>query len=148
MRRVAYERVIEEEAERQAREVEKTRYRYNELMTLSYEQAMGWLENAQSSDFRPQDVIQIIKVHMDYLKAFETTETPREEVTWTEEEEAELTQIIREIEAEEKRKRTSIKTQAKTRVRRSPQTGRLDLSDARSYRPLIVCSMIRTTSSP
>src|SRR5215208_1278986 len=33
LRRNAYERVIEEEAERQAREVEKVRGRYNELMT-------------------------------------------------------------------------------------------------------------------
>ena len=31
LRREAYERVIEEEAERQAREAERTRYRYNEL---------------------------------------------------------------------------------------------------------------------
>src|SRR5215208_4819166 len=42
LRREAYERVIEEEAERQAREVEKTRYRYNELMTMAYVQAMEW----------------------------------------------------------------------------------------------------------
>jgi hypothetical protein len=73
--------VIVEEAERQAREAERTRYRYNELMTLSYERAMEWLENAQSSDFRPQDVIQSIRFHMDAVKAFEATETPREEVT-------------------------------------------------------------------
>ena len=95
------EKAIEEEAERQAREVERTRYRFNELMALSFEGAMEWFEHAQPSDLRAQDVIGIIKVHMDYLKAFETTETPREEVTWTEEEEAELTQIIREIDAEE-----------------------------------------------
>jgi hypothetical protein len=101
MRREAYERVIEEEAERQAREVERMRYHYNELMTVTYDRAMEWLENAQPSDFRPSDVIQIIRLHQDAVKAFEATETPREEVTWTEEEVAELTQVIREIEAEE-----------------------------------------------
>src|SRR5215207_831150 len=40
LRREAYERAIEEEAARQAREVEKVRGHYNELMTLSYERAM------------------------------------------------------------------------------------------------------------
>src|SRR5215204_4405362 len=52
VRREAYERAVEEEAERQAREVEKVRGRYNELLTLGYERAMEWLENAQPSDFR------------------------------------------------------------------------------------------------
>ena len=94
------EKAIEAEAEMQARDAERTRYRYNELMTLGYERAMEWLENAQPSDFRPQDVIQIIRLHMDAVKVFEVTEKPNEEVTWTEEEAAELTQIIREIEAE------------------------------------------------
>src|SRR5215208_625539 len=50
LRRDAYERAIEEEAARQAREVEKVRGHYNELMTLSYERAMEWLEEAQPSD--------------------------------------------------------------------------------------------------
>jgi hypothetical protein len=94
------EKAIEEEAERQAREAERTRYRYNELMTCGYLAAMEWLENAQPSDFRPSDIIQITRLHMDSIKAFEATQTPREEVTWTAEEEAELTQIIREIDAE------------------------------------------------
>ena len=101
MRERSIEKAIKEEAERQAREVERTRYRYNELKALSYEQAMGWLENAESSDFRPQDVIQIIRLHMDAMKAFEATETPREEVTWTEAEEAEVAEIMKEIDAEE-----------------------------------------------
>src|SRR5215211_2093852 len=101
IRERSIEKAIEEEAEKQALEVERTRYRFNELMALSFEGAMEWFEHAQPSDLRAQDVIGIIKVHMDYLKAFESTETPDEEVTWTEEEEAELTQIIREIDAEE-----------------------------------------------
>jgi hypothetical protein len=78
VRREAYERVIEEEAARQAREVEKVRGRYNELLTLSYMQAMEWLENAQPSDFRAQDVIRIIGLHLDYVNTFEVEE-PRAE---------------------------------------------------------------------
>lgn len=61
LRREAYERVIEEEAERQAREVEKARGRYNELMTMAYVQAMECLEDDDwvSSNLRSSDVLNI-----------------------------------------------------------------------------------------
>src|SRR5215208_5653585 len=52
LRREAHEQEIKEQAAQQAREIEKTRYRYNELMTLGYMQAAEWLENAQPSDLR------------------------------------------------------------------------------------------------
>src|SRR5215213_1247813 len=50
VRRKAYERAVEEEAARQAREVEEARGRYNELMTNAYNVGMEWLEDAQRSD--------------------------------------------------------------------------------------------------
>jgi hypothetical protein len=100
IRERAMEEAIKEEAQKMAREAEKTRYRYNELMAYGYEKALEWLENAEPSDFRPQDVLGIIRLHMDAAKAFEATNPRTEEVTWTEVEETELTQIIREIEAE------------------------------------------------
>src|SRR5215207_8426266 len=71
LRREAYEQAVEEEAARQAREVEMTRGRFNELMTAAYVQAAEWLENVQPSDLRAQDVIKIIGLHMDYVKTFE-----------------------------------------------------------------------------
>jgi hypothetical protein len=98
LRREAYERAIEEEAERQAREVEKIRCRYNELMTMAYERAMEWLENVQPSDLRGQDVLSIIRLHMDAVKAFEVDRQPRDEDDWTEEDLAAGEQIIKEIE--------------------------------------------------
>jgi hypothetical protein len=98
VRRNAYERAIEEEAARQAREVEKVRGCYNELMTLAYVQAMEWLENAQPSDFRAQDVIRIIGLHLDAEKAF-GVEEPRAEDDWTEEDEARMDEIVKEIDA-------------------------------------------------
>src|SRR5215208_1550791 len=61
IRERSIEKAIEEEAEKQAREVERTRYRFNELMALSFEGAMEWFEHAQPSDLRAQDVIGIIK---------------------------------------------------------------------------------------
>jgi hypothetical protein len=99
LRRESYERAIEEEAERQAREVEKVRGRYNELMTMAYDRAMEWLENAQPSDFRAQDVMRIIGLHLDYLKAFEVDREPTGEDDWSEEDLAAGEQIVKDIEA-------------------------------------------------
>jgi hypothetical protein len=101
LRRDAYERVIEEEAQRQAREIEKTRYRFNELMTMAYVRAMEWLENAQPSDLRGQDVLSIIRLYMDAVKAFEMDRQPRDEDDWNEEDLAAGEQILKEIEERE-----------------------------------------------
>src|SRR5215217_6016854 len=98
VRREAYEKAVEEEAEKQAREIEKARGRYNELLTLGYERAVEWLEDAQRSDIRSQDVIQIIRLYMDAEKAFGVKE-PRAEVGWTEEDEAEVEWIVKEVDA-------------------------------------------------
>jgi hypothetical protein len=99
LRRDAYERATEEEAEKQAREVEKTRYRYNELMTVAYHRAMECLEDEDwvSRNLRSQDVIRIIGLHLDALKTF-GVEEPRAEDDWTEEDEADIDRIIREVE--------------------------------------------------
>ena len=91
--------MIKEEAARQAREVERTRYRYNELMTVGYMQAMEWLENVQPSDLRGQDVLNIIRLHMDAVKAFEVDREPKCEADWSEEDLAAGEQIMKEIEA-------------------------------------------------
>jgi hypothetical protein len=99
LRRDAYERAIEEEAARQAREVEKARYRCNELLTLGYERAMEWLEEMDASQMRMTDVIQIARLHMDFLKAFPVQSEPSHEADWTEEDDAEVERIVREIEA-------------------------------------------------
>jgi hypothetical protein len=99
VRRRGMEKAIEEEAERQAHEVERARGRMNELMTLAYVQAAEWLENAQPADLRAQDVIKIIGLHMDYLKTFEVDRESRAEDDWTEEDDAEFEQIIKEVDA-------------------------------------------------
>lgn|SRR5215210_1177851 len=62
------EAAIEEEAERQARVVEQTRYRFAEMMTRTYEMA---IENLERDDFwetmRPQDVINVVRLHLDAI---------------------------------------------------------------------------------
>jgi hypothetical protein len=99
VRREAYERAVEEEAARQAREVEKVRSRYNELLTLGHEEAMRWFEEVGASGMRASDVIQVVRLHMDYLNAFGVEPESRNEGDWTEEDDAEVKRIIREIEA-------------------------------------------------
>ena len=101
VRREAYERVIEEEAERQAREVEKTRGRLNELMTVAYHRAMEALEDEDwvRSNLRSSDVIQIMRLHLEAVKALEVEE-PSAEDDWTEEDEARMDDILKEIEEE------------------------------------------------
>jgi len=99
LRREGYERAIEEGAARQAREVEKARGRMNELMTLAYVRAMDWLEDAQPSDLRFQDVSNVIRLHIDYLKAFGVEPDSSHDDDWTEEDDAELAEIWKEIQA-------------------------------------------------
>jgi hypothetical protein len=99
LRREAYERAIQEEAARQAREVEKARYRCNELLTLGYERAIAFLEDAQPSDLRFQDVSNVIRLHMDFLKAFDVQPEPSHDDDWTEEDDAELERIAKRVKA-------------------------------------------------
>ncbi len=89
LRREAYERGVEEEAERQGAIAERNRNRTNELMTLAYEKAMDWFESAEPSDLRPQDVVQIIKLHLEAVKTFGVAEKPEED-DWTEEDDTEF----------------------------------------------------------
>jgi len=102
LRREAHERVIEEEAERQAREVERTRGRLNELMTMAYHRAMECLEDEDwvRSNLRSSDVIQIMKLNVDYLKAFDIEPESREEDDWVEEDDPAIDEIIKEIDAQ------------------------------------------------
>jgi len=97
VRRVAYEWGIAEEAERQGALAERTRNRMNELMILGYEETMRWFEEVGSSGMRASDAIQVIRLHMDYLKAFDVEPESKDEDEWTEEDDAEFTEMLREI---------------------------------------------------
>jgi hypothetical protein len=101
VRREAHEQVIKEEAERQAREVEKTIGRMNELMTVAYHRAMECLEDEDwlRDNLRSSDVLKIIGLHLDAVKAFEVDQESKDEADWSEEDLAAGEQIIKEIEA-------------------------------------------------
>lgn len=102
MRRQAYERGIEEEAERHGAAVERTRNRMHELLTRVYEKAVERLEHEDFAEaLRPQEIIQIVKLHIEVAEKFAVTEV-REgaESTWTEEDDAEFCDILKDIEAQ------------------------------------------------
>ena len=66
---------------------------------MAYDRAIEWLENAQPSDLRAQDVMQIIRLYMDAVKTF-SVEPPKAEDDWTEEDEARMEDILNEIDEE------------------------------------------------
>jgi hypothetical protein len=99
LRRDAYERGIEAEAERQGAIAERNRNRLNEMMTVGYEEAMKWLEEVGASGMRASDVIQVIKLHMDAVKMFGVAEDKTGD-DWTEEDDEFVETILKEIEAD------------------------------------------------
>jgi hypothetical protein len=98
-RREAYERGVEEEAERQGALEERTRGRMFELLTLGYERAMEALEDEDwvSRNLRSSDVLNITRLHLDALKALEVDRDPRDIDDW---DEAALEEIVKEVDAQ------------------------------------------------
>jgi hypothetical protein len=68
-------------------------------MMLGYEQAMEWLEEVGSSGMRVSDVINIIRVHMDHVKAIGMDQESRDEDEWTEGDDEFVDTILKEMEA-------------------------------------------------
>jgi hypothetical protein len=102
MRRQAFERGIENEAERQGILAERNRNRFNELMTVGYEAAMRSLEGlAEEGGMRPAEAIQITRLHLEAVKAFGVTNEAKDEDAWTEEDDREFADSIKEMEAED-----------------------------------------------
>jgi hypothetical protein len=104
LREKSVENAIQREAEEQARQLERMRGRFNELMTVAYSEAIEYLE---SGDFvrqmRPQDVINIMKLHFEATQKLRDTNTQSTDsvVDWSEDEQRELDRIVDEIESEE-----------------------------------------------
>src|SRR5215216_7184685 len=71
-RREAYERGVEEEAQRQGALAERTRGRMFELLTLSYDAVMSWFEDSEWSkdNLRSGDVVKIMALHLDAAEKF------------------------------------------------------------------------------
>ena len=97
------ERAVEEEAARQARQVERLHYRYHELMSVVYQKAMQYLEDGDFvKHMRPSDVVALIKLHFEGVSKLGDPSAQNTETTvdWSEDEQRELERIVGEIESE------------------------------------------------
>ena len=104
IRESGMEEAIREEAARQARQIEQVRGRFNELMAITYERAIQYLEDEDFlKQLRPADVVQIMKIHLETTQKLgdTSTQTPDSVVDWSEDEQRELDRILDEIESEE-----------------------------------------------
>jgi len=70
----------------------------NELMTVAYHRAMEALEDEDwvSRNLRSSDVLNITKLHLDALKAFEVDRVSKDEDDW---DEAAIEEILKEIDS-------------------------------------------------
>src|SRR5918997_224144 len=103
IRESGMEEAIREEAARQARQIEQVRGRFNELMAITYERAIEYLEDEDFiKQLRPADVVQILKIHLETTQKLGdmNTQTPDSGVDWSEDEQRELDRILDEIESE------------------------------------------------
>lgn len=96
------EKVIQQEAEEQARQLEGMRGRFDELMTIACSEAIEYLESGDFlSRIPPQDVISILKVHLEVVERQGGFNPPHQDTEWTEDELAEIDHFLEEIDAEE-----------------------------------------------
>jgi len=89
LREKSMEKVIQQEAEEQARQLEMMRGRFNELMTIAYCEAMEYMESGDFlSQMRPQDVINIMKLYFEVTQKMGDTNTQSTDsvVDWSEDE--------------------------------------------------------------
>jgi hypothetical protein len=102
LREKSMEKAIQQEAEEQARQAERMRGRYNELLTRNYEEAIEYMESGDfRSQMRPRDVIDIIKLHFEAVERQGGFDPPEQDTDLTEEELAELDRILDDIEGED-----------------------------------------------
>jgi hypothetical protein len=104
IRESGMEEAIREEAAHQARQVEQVRGRFNELMAITYERAIAYLEDDFATQLRPADVVQILKLHLETVHKLGDSEHEAAgssaPVDWSEDEQRELDRILDEIDAE------------------------------------------------
>ena len=99
------EAAIEQEAAEQARQAERVRGRFNEILARTYLEAIEYMESGQFvEDMRPSDVISITKIYFEATRHIGQSlqQNEREIADLTPDELAELDMIVGEIEARDK----------------------------------------------
>jgi len=97
IRRNAMEEAIEQEAAEQARQAERTRNHLSELMAAGYLKTMDFLEQMDPADMRFSDAVQVARLHIEHVDKFGSGEEGVREDDWTEEDDAEIERIAKEI---------------------------------------------------
>src|SRR5215204_1271440 len=97
---------MEDEAAKLARQVARVRGRFHELMVITYEKAIEYLEEDDfATQLRPADVVQILKLHLETVHKLGDSEPEAAGssamVDWSEDEQRELDTILDEIDTEE-----------------------------------------------
>ena len=105
------EKAIEEEAEFQARQVEQMRFRFNEIMSVSYARAMERLQDSEWAEdgIRMSDIVKIAQLHLEGVLKLGETERAAPEGDWDEseaEEDEVGRRIVEEVDAEAEERRT------------------------------------------
>src|SRR5918992_4159234 len=80
------EKAIEEEAAKQARQAERVRGHFYELMAITYERAITHLEDDSFVEqLRPADVVQILRVHLETIQKLgdPASQAPDSGVDWS-----------------------------------------------------------------
>ena len=99
IRRNAMEKALEEEAAEQARQAERIRNNLNELMVVGHLKTMEFLEELDPSSMRFSDVAQVIRLYIDAVEKLGSGEEDVRDDDWTEEDDAELERIAKEVKA-------------------------------------------------
>jgi hypothetical protein len=99
IRRDAMEEAIKQAAAEQARQAERARNHLNELMAVGYLKTMDFLENVDPESMRFSDAIQVARLHMEAAEKLGSGEEGVREDDWTEEDDAELDEIWKKIQA-------------------------------------------------
>jgi hypothetical protein len=110
IRERAMEKAIEEEAANQARQAERVRGRFYELMAITYERAITYLEDDSFVEqLRPADVVQILRVHLETIQKLgdPASHAADSVVDLSEDELRELDRIVDEIESENAQEESS-----------------------------------------
>ncbi len=106
IRERAMEEAIKEEAANQARQAERVRGRFYELMAITYERAITYLEDDSIVEqMRPADVVQILRVHLETIQKLgdPASQAADSIVDLSEDEQRELEALLGEIDAEQAR---------------------------------------------
>ena len=114
IRERAMEEAIEEEAANQARQAERVRGRFYELMAITYERAIEYMEDDSFVEqLRPADVVQILKLHLETIHKLgdPASQAPDSVVDLSEDELREIDTILGEIESEEAQEEPEEKSQ-------------------------------------